>query len=68
MSYQRFSKYLTNENKTRILIMRGLPFKVSIHEIIDFFANISKLKSNDIIIEEINGKRSGSAIVFFENQ
>ena len=65
-SMTKLSKYVTYSNKTRALLMRGLPFKVTISEIQTFFQAVQTLDKTDIIIEEFSGgKRSGSALVFF---
>ena len=48
--------------------MRGLPWKITAEEILDFFEGYGKLSEDDIYIEEFNGKRTGSALVIFENQ
>lgn len=47
--------------------MRGLPYKVEADDIIGFFEGFGKITSEDIFIEESNGRRTGSALVFFEN-
>lgn len=48
--------------------MRGCPWKVTAEDIINFFNGYGALTSEDIFIEEYNGKRTGSALVIFENQ
>ena len=49
--------------------MRGLPFKVTVEEIQSFFLGYGNMMKTDIVIEEFNGgKRSGAALVFFENE
>ena len=49
--------------------MRGLPFKVTVEEIQSFFIGYGNMMKTDIVIEEFNGgKRSGAALVFFENE
>jgi hypothetical protein len=47
--------------------MRGLPFKISIPEIIEFFKDCAIFSQENVFIEEANGKRTGSALVIFEN-
>ena len=46
--------------------MRGLPWKITAEEIIEFFNGFSALSDQDIFIEEFNGKRTGSALVIFD--
>ena len=48
--------------------MRGCPWKITEEEIIEFFDGFGKLTKQDIFIEEFNGKRTGSALVIFENE
>jgi RNA recognition motif-containing protein len=49
--------------------MRGLPFRVTVEEILEFFIGYGNMMKTDIVIEEFNGgKRSGAALVFFENE
>ena len=65
----KLSKYITSSNKQRALLMRGLPFKVTRDEIQSFFSHHAELMKTDIVIEEYNdGKRSGAALVFFEDE
>lgn len=60
---------VTVGNKERALLLRGLPFRVSAEEVIAFFAEFGPHHHSDIIIEERNahGKRTGAALIFFEN-
>lgn len=48
--------------------MRGLPYRITTEEIIAFFDGFGKVVEDDIFIEEQSGKRSGSALVIFENE
>ena len=49
--------------------MRGLPFRVTIEQIQEFFVNFGNVAKNDIIIEEFSGgRRSGAALVIFDNE
>jgi len=67
-TFVRLSKFVSNDNKERCVVMRGLPYKVTAEEIIKFFDGYGKVTEDDIFIEEQNGKRSGSALVIFENE
>lgn len=64
----KLSNYVGSFNQDRCLIMRGLPFKITISEIIEFFQNHAIFSQENVFIEEANGKRTGSALVIFENQ
>jgi RNA recognition motif-containing protein len=66
-SYVKLSKYVGPDNKDRALVMRGLPYRIEASEIIAFFEGFGKITEQDIFIEENNGKRTGSALVLFEN-
>lgn len=66
-SYVKLSNYVGQDNKDRALVMRGLPYKIECEDIIKFFDGFGKITDQDIFIEENNGKRTGSALVFFEN-
>ena len=49
--------------------MRGIPYKVTQDEIKVFFYGFGQVHRSDIIIEEREyGKRTGVALVFFENE
>ena len=63
----KLSKYIGEDNRARCLVMRGCPWKVTAEEIIGIFEGYGALTSEDIFIEEYNGKRTGSALVIFEN-
>jgi len=47
--------------------MRGLPWKITPEEIMSFFNGFGNITTEDIFIEEFNGKRTGSSLVVFEN-
>jgi len=48
--------------------MRGLPYRITEEEIQKFFDGYGNLSKEDIFIEQRNGKRTGSALVIFENE
>ena len=64
----KLSSHVGHENKERALVMRGLPYKVTEEEIIQFFEGYGKLTTKDIFIEQRYNKRTGSALVIFENE
>lgn len=67
----RLSEHINPTNMKKALLMRGLPFRVSHDQIVDFFRGANQghiINKNDIIIEEYNGKRTGAALVFFEHE
>jgi RNA recognition motif-containing protein len=47
--------------------LRGLPFSISVEQLCEFFSDYRVSKS-DIVIEEINGKKTGFGLVFFPDQ
>lgn len=63
----KLSKFVGDDNKDRALVMRGLPWKVTAEEIIQFFDGFGTLTPQEVFIEEFNGKRTGSALVIFES-
>ena len=64
----KLSKYVGPDNQDRALVMRGLPYRVTDDDVIQFFKGYANLTSDDIYIEEFNGKRTGSALVIFESK
>jgi len=52
-------------NKDRALVLRGMPFRVKLEEIIEFFEGHCKLTEDDFFIEEEAGRRTGSGMVIF---
>ena len=56
---------INSDNQDRSLLMRGLPFKVEMSDIQTFFGGV--LSEHEIFIEQKNGRRTGSALVIFEN-
>ena len=55
-------------NGDKALVLRGLPFRVKVEEIIEFFEGFGKLSEDKIFIEEEAGRRTGKGLVFFENE
>ena len=55
------------DNQYTTLKMRGLPFSVSEREIRDFFQDF-RVAERDIKIDMNNGRPTGYALVFFENE
>ena len=56
------------EINDKALCMRGLPFRVKLDEIKEFFAEICEMSEENIHIEEDNGRRSGAGLAVFENE
>lgn len=48
--------------------MRGLPFRVKVDEIKEFFSEIQTLNDDNIHIEEEEGRRSGAGLIVFESE
>lgn len=66
-SYVKLDKYVGPDNQERCLLMRGCPYKITPEEIVTFFDGYGTLSPKDVFIEENNGRRTGSALVIFEN-
>jgi RNA recognition motif-containing protein len=64
----KLSKYVGPDNLDRSIVMRGLPYRVTQQDVLSFCDGYGSLTQDDIIIEEFNGKRTGSALVIFENR
>jgi RNA recognition motif-containing protein len=60
---------LTDDNRDKALLVRGLPFKIQVSEIIEFFDGYGKITEENIHIEEsAPGRRTGVGLVVFENE
>jgi RNA recognition motif-containing protein len=46
--------------------LRGLPYSINADQLVDFFQDYGVTKS-DIVIEEVNGKKTGFGLVFFRD-
>jgi RNA recognition motif-containing protein len=66
-SYVKLYQCVNKENLDRSLILRGLPYKISTLQIQNFLNGYGTIPAENIFIEEFDGKRSGSALVVFEN-
>ena len=49
-------------------MLRGLPYKISVLQLQNFLEGYGSIPAQNIFIEEFNGKRTGSALVVFENE
>jgi len=47
--------------------MRGLPWRVTVDEIVEFFEGYT-IKESDIAIEKKDGRSTGSGLVIFESE
>lgn len=63
----KLNKYLTEANIRRVMKLRGLPFGITQEQLSDFFRDFGVTRS-DVVIEEINGKKTGFGLVFFGNE
>ena len=59
---------VNDANKDRALVLRGMPYRVKLDEIIEFFEGYGKLTTDDIYVEEEAGRKTGSGLVIFENE
>jgi len=64
----KLSNHVNGDNQERALVMRGLPYRAAVDTVQTFFDGFGKLQDEDIFIEEFNGRRTGSALVLFENE
>lgn len=64
----KLANFVDADNAERAVIMRGCPWKITAEEVITFFDGYGEIKNDDIFIEEFNGKRTGSVMVFFEKK
>ena len=58
--------YLNEDNVSRAVKMRGMPFHVNPAEIVEFFGDFN-VSASDVVIEYRNGKMTGFGLVFLEN-
>ena len=63
----KLGDHVNAENKEKSLVMRGLPWRVTVDEIIGFFDGYT-IKESDVVIEEKGGRRTGSGLVVFESE
>ena len=59
--------YINASNQQRAVKMRGLPWRVTEQEILDFFEGYP-IQSSDIVIEETDGRRTGFGLVFMPTE
>lgn len=64
----RLYQCINKDNVDRALMMKGLPYRVTLQQIQDFFKDHATVPSDQIFIEEFDGKRSGSALVVFASE
>lgn len=62
------SKYVGPDNQERALVMRGLPYKIQVTDIVKFFNGHGGVTDQCVFVEEFNGKRTGSALVIFDTE
>lgn len=48
--------------------MKGLPFRVTLDDLTKFVDGHGAISEDNIKIEETDGRRSGSCLIFFENE
>lgn len=64
----KLASVVNDDNISKALIMRGLPFRVKNDEIKEFFAEICEIADDNIHIEEEEGRRSGAGLCVFESE
>lgn len=65
--YVPLASFITKENKSRVVVLQGLPYSADETTILEFMKDYPIVKS-DIVIEKKSGKSTGRAIVFLANQ
>ena len=61
-------RHINEGNKTKALVLKGCPWKVTPDEIMDFFGSeYGTISEDKVIIEKFNGRNSGNAAVIFED-
>ena len=56
---------LNDSNRSRAVKMRGLPWKVTVDEIVEFYKNGDfTIKPEDVVIERQDGKVTGFGLAF----
>lgn len=64
----KLSDVVNDDNMPKALAMRGLPFRVKMDEIKEFFSEICEIAEDNIHIEEEEGRRSGAGLAVFANE
>jgi RNA recognition motif-containing protein len=65
-SYIKLYQCVNKENLDRALVLRGLPYRISVLQLQTFLEGHDTVPADQIFIEEFNGKRTGSALVVFQ--
>ena len=63
----QLAKLVTAEVMDKALIMKGLPFRVQMDEIVDFFDGYGKVTEENIVIEQQGRRRTGQGAIVFES-
>ena len=58
--------FLTDDNVSKAVKLRGMPFHVTPAEVVDFFKDFN-ISTSDVVIEYRNGKMTGFGLVFLES-
>lgn len=58
---------MNSDNQDNCLVIKGIPFRIKNDEIIEFFSSCGTLTADKIYIDQVDGRKSGSALVIFEN-
>lgn len=64
--YVVLSKYINDENRSRTVRMRGLPYGATKKDIVTFFRDFGVM-DNDVVIEVKDSRATGRAIVFLSD-
>ena len=63
----KIADFVNSDNQDNCLVIKGIPFRIKNDEIIEFFSSCGTLTSEKIYIDQVDGRKSGSALVIFEN-
>jgi RNA recognition motif-containing protein len=63
----KIADFVSSDNQDNCLVIKGIPFRIKNDEIIEFFSSCGTLTSDKIYIDQVDGRKSGSALVIFEN-
>jgi len=64
----KLADIVNDENQGKALAMRGLPFRVKLDEIKEFFSEVCEVGEDNIHIEEEEGRRSGAGLAVFKSE
>lgn len=64
----KLSDFCNADNKSKALLLRNAPFRASMDDYIQFFEGHGEIKEENITVEEMNGRKTGSVLIIFESE